>query len=79
MSNTRSGRSIEFDKEGLVLDLELRDLLSSGPSRSVPGLSELLTCKYVLVNGIGETYEFATVREARKAKALAESLGSSCN
>jgi hypothetical protein len=74
-SATRSGRSIEFDKEGLVLDLELRDLLSSMPSRQVPGISEQQLSRYVLTNGVGEGYEFSTVKEARKLRSDFEALG----
>lgn len=71
---------LEFDKEGLILDLELRDLLSSVPTRSIPGSSELLDYKYNLVSGLGESFEFTTIGEARKAKSLFEaSGGGSCN
>lgn len=71
---------LEFDKEGLVLDLELRDLLSSVPTRSIPGNSELIDYKYLLVSGLGESFEFSSIGEARRAKALLEaSGGGSCN
>lgn len=79
-SNTRSGVCLEFDKEGLILDLELRDLLSSEPPRSIPGDYEQVDYKYLLVSGVGESFEFPSIGEARKAKALFEaSGGGSCN
>jgi len=77
-SNTRSGRSLRFDKEGLILDLELRDLLSSGPTRSSPGIPESLDSKYLLVNGLGESFSFTSVSEARRVKSLFEATGGSC-
>jgi len=69
---------LRFDKEGLVLDLELRDLLSSGPSRSCSGISEISDSVYLVVNGIGESFSFTSVGEARRVKSLFEATGGSC-
>jgi len=69
---------LRFDKEGLVLDLELRDLLSSGPSRSCPGIAEIRDSVYLLVNGLGESFSFTSVGEARRVKEMFEFAGGSC-